>query len=95
MQTFVRTKPVYQELRILPSGELKFNQLTFIFDYLQEKLPKSLPNIWHHDYQVNFFYDLRNGQDFFIWHLDLKSYPSIPYLRYLLFGTTFFMILRI
>ena len=67
------TKPLFQELRILPLSELiKFNQLTFIFDYLQGKLPESFTNIWKQNFQVNCCYNLRNGRDLFIPALRLK-----------------------
>ena len=48
MQTFVSIKPLFYVLRIL-SELIKFNQLTYSFDYLQGKLPESftkIPIVW-------------------------------------------------
>ena len=68
MQTFVRTlSRFFRHLELI-----EFNQLTFIFDYLQGKLPKSFTNIWKQNFQVNCCYNLRNGRDLFIPALRLK-----------------------
>ena len=47
MQTFVSIKPLFYVLRIL-SELIKFNQLTYSFDYLQGKLPVIYKNTYRH-----------------------------------------------
>ena len=89
MQTFVSIKPLFYVLRIL-SELIKFNQLTYSFDYLQGKLPESFTKIWKHNYQVYCIYNLRNCRDFCSPSIRFKIFSKHP-LLYSLFGTTFLM----